>query len=275
VLADGLAFGLLARFWGWTIPISLVSATRVVAAGLHRALAAVEFDTSHPPCLLHCEFAAIATVREQAMASSIKAFWRRLDGPVHPDDRPVFDQRRHTFNLDYPPPAFIGDIDHAPVVVLMANGGCDPKLTPTEFARPEDAVEFIEYLRGERQAFPSSLGSYYIASPFEPWLSGGKVVLVNAVAYRSPNLSQEPLNRRTAEMLPSVAAHRHWLHTELLAEASEGKRLVVAHRYRIWQLDRNQQMSNVLFSINPASAHLSWEMMATIEQWLAQRSAVS
>ena len=72
-------------------------------------------------------------------------------------------------------------------------------------------------------------------------------------------------------MLPSVAVHRHWLHTELLAEASEGKRLVVAHRYRIWQLDRNQQVPNLLFSINPASAHLSWEMMGAIDKWLAQR----
>jgi hypothetical protein len=243
----------------------------MLPAGLHRALAAVEFDTSHPPCLLHCEFAAIATVQEQAMASSIRVFWRRLDGPVHPDDRPVFDRLKHTFNLDYPPPAFIGDIDHAPVVVLMANGGYDAKLTPTEFARPEDTVEFIEYLKGRRKAFPTSLGSYYVASSFEPWLSGGQVVLVNAIAYRSPNLSQEPLNRRVAEMLPSVAVHRHWLHTELLAEGSEGKRLVVAHRYRIWQLDRNQQVPNLLFSINPASAHLSWEMMGAIDKWLAQR----
>lgn len=34
------------------------------------------------------------------MASSIRGFWRRLDGPVHPDDRPVFGQHPHTFNLD-------------------------------------------------------------------------------------------------------------------------------------------------------------------------------
>ena len=91
------------------------------------------------------------------MASSIRAFWRRLEGPVHPDDRPVFDRLKHTFNLDYPPPAFIGDIDHAPVVVLMANGGYDAKLTPTEFARPEDTVEFIEYLKGGRRRSPPVL----------------------------------------------------------------------------------------------------------------------
>jgi hypothetical protein len=45
----------------------------------------------------------------------------------------VFDAHRHCFNLDFHPPAFVGDLA-APVVVLYANGGFDPNLTPREFA---------------------------------------------------------------------------------------------------------------------------------------------
>jgi hypothetical protein len=206
------------------------------------------------------------------MASSIRDFWRRLDGSVHPDDRPAFGQHPHTFNLDYPPPAFVGDVDAAPVVVLMANGGYDLNITPTEFARPRDVHECIAYLHGERQQLPTSLAPYYTASPLGPWLMGGQIVLANAVAYRSPKLSQEPLNRRVAEMLPSVAVHRRWLNMEVIPEAREGKRLVVAHRHGMWRLDRNQTPPNVLFSTNPVSPHLSSEMMGTIRQWLLQRA---
>ena len=209
------------------------------------------------------------------MASSIRNFWLQLDGPVHPADHPVFERHRHTFNLDYPPPAFVGDVDNAPVVVLMGNGGYSPTLTPTEFARPEDTAEYIDYLRGRRQNFPSGLAPYYTASPLGPWMARGLVVQVNAVAYRSPRLSQEPINRDVAEQLPSLAAHRRWLCREVIPEARDGKRLVVAHRHGMWRLDRNPRVPNVLFSTNPVSPHLSREMMATIQQWLGRRSVAT
>lgn len=209
------------------------------------------------------------------MMSSIRDFWRQLSGAVHPDDQPVFERYQHTFNLEYPPPAFIGDVDHAPVIVLMENGDYDPNLTPTEFARPEDRAEYVAYLHGDRSEFPTSLAPYYTASPLGPWLTAGKVAVVNAVAYRSPKLSQEPRNRRLAEMLPSVAAHRHWLHAEVIPAARAGKRLVIAHRHGMWRLDRREKVPNMLFSTNPVSPHLSSEMMATISEWLNKDTALA
>ncbi len=65
------------------------------------------------------------------MATSIVNYWRRLEGPLHPDDKAVFDVHYHSFNLNFPPPAFIGDVENAPVVLLEANGGYDPVVTPS------------------------------------------------------------------------------------------------------------------------------------------------
>jgi len=64
----------------------------------------------------------------------LRQFWQRLDGPVHPDDRPVLESYpTHTFDLRFPPPAFIGDVESAPLVVLMLNGGVAADLERTEF----------------------------------------------------------------------------------------------------------------------------------------------
>jgi hypothetical protein len=54
-------------------------------------------------------------------------FRRRLEGSAHREDELLFKQfpeYRNRFNLHFPPPAFIGDIKHAPIIILMANGGC-------------------------------------------------------------------------------------------------------------------------------------------------------
>ena len=200
--------------------------------------------------------------------SSIRRFWERLDGSVHPDDKDVFNRNKHSFNLDFPPPAFIGNVDSALVIVLMANGGYDPNRTPTEFARREDILEYIDYLKGKRTQLPTSLSSYYTASSIGKWLAEEHVVLVNAIAYRSPKLSQEPWNIAVAEKLPSVAAHRRWLHNDVLPLAARGERLVVAHRHGMWKLPKHPSIPNILFSTNPISAHLSKAMIEKVTQWI-------
>lgn len=63
--------------------------------------------------------------------------WRKLEGSVHPDDERVFSTANHTFNLDWPSPAYVGDIENAPYVILMKNGGYDANMTPAEF--PDEA----------------------------------------------------------------------------------------------------------------------------------------
>jgi len=204
--------------------------------------------------------------------SGLRDFWRRLDGPVHPDDRPFFDGASHTFNLEYPPPAFVGRIDEAPIVVLMANGGYN-ETTKSEFKSQRDIDEYIDYLTGARGVPPDNLSAYYTGSPLWNWIRGGQLAIANAVAYRSPKLSEEPANRRLAKRLPSYRAHVEWLRRELLPSAAQRKRLVVAHRFTQWGLRRSQMAPNVYFSTNSVSERLSNEMMAQIGRWLDQHGS--
>lgn len=60
--------------------------------------------------------------------------------------------------------------------------------------------------------------------------------------------------------------------TEVLPEARTGQRLVIAHRHRMWRLDRMEQVSNVLFTPNPVSPYLSGDVMQKVRDWLARRT---
>lgn len=175
------------------------------------------------------------------MRSSIRKFWRRLEKTVHPDDAEVLSRHEHTFNLDFPPPAFIGDVDNAPIVILMANGGYDPhKITGTqsEFLEPSDFAEHLQMLQSERICIPRRLSPYYTENTVFPWVRGGSAVIVNAVAYRSPKITEEPQNQEVARILPSARVHKEWLLEEVLPAAERGQRCVVAHRRRLWKLPK-------------------------------------
>lgn len=188
------------------------------------------------------------------MTSSIRTFWQRLVGTVHPDDESVFAVHPgHSFNLDFPPPAFIGDIDEAPVIVLMSNGGFRAGVTEAEFPDAAAVSEYREWLRGYIKQMPSRLSVYYTRQAFGNWIAAGKAVLVNAVAYRSPNLSQEPTNQAVARELPSLAAHRLWLLQEALPQAAAGKGFILLHRNRWWAVPIDWAGPCVLFS-DPARA---------------------
>jgi hypothetical protein len=91
------------------------------------------------------------------MKCSVRAFWERLEGSVHPDDRLVFEKHPHSFNLDFPPPAFVGDIDNAPIIILMANGGYNVDRTPTAFLEAGDHQEHRDYLAGRRKDCPARM----------------------------------------------------------------------------------------------------------------------
>jgi hypothetical protein len=127
-----------------------------------------------------------------------------LQGAVHPDDQQIFSSHPdHTFNLDFPPPAFIGDVDTAPIVVLMSNGGYKHGETEKEFPDLWNCAEHCDYLRGLRAALPPRLAGYYAKGRLGEWITEGSAVLVNAVPYRSPQLSKEKNN----QLAPSI-----WLH---------------------------------------------------------------
>src|SRR5215217_1498687 len=151
------------------------------------------------------------------MTSSIRDFWLALTEAVHPLDAPVFAAHpEHTFDLRFPPPAYIGDVDNAPIIILMGNGGFNPVGTPREFPDRAAVDEYIAFLHDPGRGFPARLSRYYRARRVGPWLDRSQAAIVNAVAYRSKRLSEEPYNRDVAKRLPSLAAHRKWLRDEVL-----------------------------------------------------------
>ena len=206
--------------------------------------------------------------------------WQRLvDGAdsgkglfAHPDDAELFRTHEHSFNLDFPPPAFIGDILNAPVVMLDANGGYHPSATPWEFSQPGAIERYLDCLRRPRPAERDQVAPYYAGRKFADLLFSGHLTLVNAVAYRSPGISQEPMNRRLAELLPSTHVHRKWLRG-VLQSAARGERLVVAHRNGLWGgLKRTGETPpGVIFTSNPRSPDPDRNSMQAVRQFIENR----
>lgn len=197
------------------------------------------------------------------MAKSILVqHWRQLDGSVHPSDAPVFESCEHRFNLDWPPPAYIGDIENSPFVLLMMNGGYDPKITPTEFPDQTAVQRYLEYLHDPRPINPKSISPYYDAGNYGHHIESGRLALVNAVAYRSGKLSAERDNARLAERLPSTLLHRRWLREELAPQALAGDRVIIAHRNGMWKIRQHEyQHPNIIFTNSGASPYLPRQVL--------------
>jgi hypothetical protein len=171
--------------------------------------------------------------------------------------------------LEFPPPAFIGDIDNAKVVILMASGGYNAE-TNKEFPDASDHQEYIDWLAGRRAEIPKNLSKYYIDQRIFSWIDDGRAVIANAIAYRSPKISEEPANIKLGTSLPSNRVHKAWLNNEIFPMAKRNERLVVAHRYSLWGLRKAHPPihQNLLFSPNPASPYLSLPIKKIIQDWL-------
>jgi hypothetical protein len=212
--------------------------------------------------------------------SSLRRFWARLEDSVHPDDKPIFAEHpRHTFNLKFPPPAFVGDVDAAPIVILMSNGGYKPGITEAEFRDEASISEHRRYIRGEVHALPPRLASYYATGRVGEWIYTGRAVLVNAVPYRSPSLSKEADNKNVAKHLRSLAAHQRWVMQEVLPEATRCRRFLLVHRNGWWKIPERMAGQCVLFSdAARAEPNRQWpdpEKLDQAENWLRTRGDVS
>lgn len=190
----------------------------------------------------------------------LREFWSRVRGPIHPDDMP-FREALRGFELDHPPPAYIGNPE-APIVILLANGGIS---RPGEFDAPGSEEKFYSSLRSGQFELADQHGSKRV----QAWVSAGLAVRVNSVAYRSKRLSREPENRRVAEHLPSVALHRRWLREVILPEAHADRRFVIAHRKGVWGLDRKADAApNIVFTPNPVGSAPAHKVLDLAEAWL-------
>ena len=188
-------------------------------------------------------------------------YWARLTGCVHPDDEPTFNvETSHGFNLDFPPPAFVGDVVNAPVLILDNNGGYRADLTPGEFRHPQAAGDMRERLKSPRSFDPRACGAspYYSGRNFSTWLSDGRAALVNAVAYRSVD-GAAPQVARLARSLPSARYHREWLKHAVFPLVRLGQRFVVVHRWGRWGKAVNPLRGSqfAIFSRAPIGADLT------------------
>jgi hypothetical protein len=189
---------------------------------------------------------------------------------VHPEDEPVFAESpayRDHFNLDFPPPAYVGDVENAPVIVLMANGGCsDLNALRLEFRTPVHVTEYIARLRKPRPADPRYTSPYYQAGVLGERLASGDACVVNALAYRSREMTDSI--RRIAEKLPSVAAHREWLTKVAIPAAREGQRAIIAKRPGLWSL--GSTAPNGLFPDHPGTRHVSAAAWDWADTWIKE-----
>ena len=104
-------------------------------------------------------------------------------------------------------------------------------------------------------------------------LANGQPVLVNACAYRSPKITEEPDNRRLIELLPSVRSMRRWLQEAVLPLVRNGRRLLVVKRGRLWKLSPEiQGIDGVVTDPAPVSPQLSRVVSKAVQDFLVRRA---
>jgi len=126
--------------------------------------------------------------------------------------------------LDFPAGAYVGDILKAPVIILGANGGYDKSITPKEFEETGSTEKFLDRISSPSTVDRSVVSPYYDKVNYGCYFEDGRAVLINACAYRSRKISEEPGNKKLAEQLNSVSFTRKWLVEAVLPLAKSGKR---------------------------------------------------
>lgn len=213
--------------------------------------------------------------------SEIITFWRDQQKSseegiwAHKLDREVLVQNPHSFNLDHPVSPYVGDVANAKVIILGANGGYDPNLTPSEFPNSEAVSDYVTRVNNPAAADWTFVSQYYDHTNYGNLIADGRAVLVNACAYRSRKISEEPDNRAMMKRLCSVAFTRQWLLEAVLPMANKGERMIVAKRHGQWKLPLSfRDSAGVVFDPAPISPQITRKPYSEIIDFLAggQRS---
>lgn len=209
---------------------------------------------------------------------SIVSYWseqraNRRGQWLHPADQDAFEAAQQTFNLDYPVSPYVGDILNAPVIILGANAGYDPVITPEELPDAAAIERYVSRVRLPSESDWSIVSSYYDRLNYGPLIATGEVALINACPYRSPKISEEPENRRLLKNLPSTAYARRWLLEAVVPLAKAGKRLLIAKRPGLWDLPAVlRNADGVVFDPAPVSPQLTSTAWEAVQQRLRLRS---
>lgn len=200
---------------------------------------------------------------------SLAEFWSRLDGPVHPDDERFFRSRPDVAALlqkNFIPSAFFGDVENAKVILCYGNGGSEDDQAFYRDRAMQDAL--LDHIRHPGPVDPSNFFTYFRGEWHARLIQDGRAVLVNAVAYRSVNMTA--LTVANMGDIPSVKVARAWIRTAC-SEANSGRRLVVFQRNRLWDVKR-QISPGVVFATDPVSKSLSVATCEEITKYLDRNS---
>lgn len=190
---------------------------------------------------------------------------------MHPEDRQLLESYEHSFNLDYPMSPYVGDILNAPVIILGANAGYREDRTSSEFPDQAAIDTYHNRVRHPAATDWSGMARYYHGTNYGPLLLEGKAAWINACAYRSPRLSQEPQNRPLIRLLPSAQMTRRWLLEAVMPMANRGKRLVVAKRFGQWNLPPDiKKADGIVFDPAPVSPQVTSRPWAAIQDFLSR-----
>ena len=177
---------------------------------------------------------------------------------IHPADDPFFQSAPHSFNLEFPVSPYVGDILNAPIIVLGANAGYDPQLTPSEFPDVETIERYVARVGAPSDADWVFVSKYYGGVNYGPLLADGRAALINACPYRSPKISAEPDNRRLLARLPSTSFTRRSLLDAVVPMARAKIRLIVAKRPGLWKLPASlRDVEGVVFDPAPISPQIT------------------
>jgi len=209
----------------------------------------------------------------------IVTFWRgqqEVDAEgrwAHRLDRKVLDAGPHSFNLDYPVSPYIGDVLTAPVIILNANAGYKPDVTPTEFPDAASVSAYIARVDDPSGSDWSFVSRYYAETNYGHLIGPGKVVVVNACAYRSPKITDktESNNRAMIKRLPSSIFMRRWLLEAVLPIAAKRERLVVINRGGQWRLGSAVIAPGVVKDPCPANARITDTALQAMTDFLDRR----
>lgn len=204
---------------------------------------------------------------------SFAEFWRQLPvgETVHPADRPILDNYRHSLTTHLRPAFGQGPLATAPVVLCYLNN----KFTEEDEARNVDPLEAVagpnkhwgEYLAGIIEGARPPL-------PFREWSKArihgleSLVAIFNIVPYRSRGFKQ----RRLARKLPSALMACRYLHEVLLPAAARNDRFVVIMwGAKLWGVDPAQDHETLKVFTNNRAGYLPDELRKRIQNWARQR----
>jgi hypothetical protein len=188
---------------------------------------------------------------------------------VHPADEEELSSTRHSFKLEFPVSPYIGKVLTAPVVILGANAGYSSELTAEEFPDQRAVDSYLARVRSPEASNWADVSRYYHRVNYGPLIAAGKAVLVNACAYRSPRISNEPHNRKLVTSLASARFTRAWLLEAVLGLVRIGARLVVAKRPGLWKLPADVlESKGVVVDPAPVSPNVTGIAWRAISEFL-------